>query len=95
MTKSIAYPDADLSCGLSTTDFLICGDQQSIDRVKDALHAQQEIVPYLRQQIPRNIEAAARKLAHEMDYPWEYMTPDGHENMRKIVRAVIEASCRD
>lgn len=51
--KLIAYPDADLSCGLSTSGILICGNKESISKVQDALHAQHEVVPWLRTEIER------------------------------------------
>ena len=51
--KPIAYPDADLSCGLSTSGILICGNKESIRKVQDALHAQQAVVPWLRTEIER------------------------------------------
>lgn len=41
-----------------------------------------------------DIEAAAKKLAECMDYPWEYMPEQGRENMRKNARAVIEAGLK-
>lgn len=51
--KPIVYPDADLSCGLSTRGILICGDKESIRKVRDALHAQQDVVPWMRAEIER------------------------------------------
>lgn len=39
-----------------------------------------------------NIEAAARKLAECMDYPWEYMPAHGRDSMRHHAQAVIDAA---
>jgi len=50
-TKAIAYPDADLSCGLSTDGILICGDERSINRVRNALHAEKGTIPALRAEL--------------------------------------------
>jgi hypothetical protein len=38
------------------------------------------------------IEAAAKKLAECMEYPWEYMPEPGRKNMRKHAQAVLEAA---
>ncbi|WP_440090105.1 hypothetical protein [Pseudomonas fragariae (ex Marin et al. 2024)] len=38
-----------------------------------------------------DIDAAARKLAECMDYPWEYMPEQGRASMREHAKAVIEA----
>jgi hypothetical protein len=38
---------------------------------------------------PKQIDAAASKLAECMDYPWSYMTEQGRAEMRKHVQTVI------
>lgn len=38
------------------------------------------------------IDAAAKKLAECMEYPWEFMPEPGRENMRKHAQAVIAAA---
>lgn len=42
-----------------------------------------------------NIDAAARKLAECMDYPWVEMPEKGKAAMREHARAVIEAANKD
>lgn len=41
---------------------------------------------------PEQVDAAAKKLAECMDYPWEHMTHDGRVAMHKHAKAVIEAA---
>lgn len=43
------------------------------------------------------IEAAAKRLAACMDYPWEFMPEKGRENMRQHARAIVgpAAAARD
>ena len=55
----IAYPDADLSNGLSTDGMLICGDAKSIGKVHQALHAQTAVVPALREELMETRAALA------------------------------------
>ena len=38
------------------------------------------------------IDAAAKKLAECMEYPWEFMPEPGRKNMRKHAQDVIEAA---
>lgn len=38
------------------------------------------------------IEKAAQKLADCMDYPWEFMSEQGRENMRNHVKDILEAA---
>lgn len=42
-----------------------------------------------------NLDAAAKKLAECMDYPWEVMPEKGKASMREHARAVIEAANKD
>ena len=42
--------------------------------------------------IHQQIEAAAKKLAECMDYPWEHMPEQGRANMRKQALSIIEAA---
>lgn len=51
MDRLIAYPDADLSCGLSCDGVLICGSHDSIKRVYDWLHMATAVVPTLRAEL--------------------------------------------
>lgn len=44
---------------------------------------------------PLNIEAAARKLAECMDYPWDYMPKQGRDAMRGHAQAVIAAAMQE
>lgn len=39
-----------------------------------------------------NLEAAARTLAENMDYPWEHMPPQGREAMLLNAKRVIDAA---
>lgn len=39
-----------------------------------------------------NLEAAAKKLAACMDYPWEHMPEQGRASMREHAKAVIDAA---
>lgn len=39
-----------------------------------------------------NIEAAAKKLAERMDYPWEYMPAEGRQNMYKHAETIVKAA---
>lgn len=39
-----------------------------------------------------DIEAAAKKLAERMDYPWQHMPEQGRESMREHVLSIIEAA---
>lgn len=41
-----------------------------------------------------DVEAAARMLAQRMDYPWDYMTDAGRQEMRKIATDVCCAALR-
>ena len=41
---------------------------------------------------PEQINAAAKKLAECLDYPWDYMTYPGQAEMRRHAQAVIEAA---
>jgi len=38
------------------------------------------------------IEAAAKMLSKCLDYPWEFMTSQGHDSMRDYARATINAA---
>lgn len=68
--KNIAYPDADLSCGLSTDGILICGDKDSILKVQAALHDQMETVPVLRKYV-LDLTSKIEKLEKRVsDYGW-------------------------
>jgi len=40
---------------------------------------------------PKQINAAAKMLAHCMDYPWRGMTEKAKERMREHAKAIIEA----
>lgn len=40
----------------------------------------------------RAIDAAARKIAECMDYPWEHMPEKGRSNMREHAKAVLDAA---
>lgn len=42
--------------------------------------------------IHQQIDAAAKKLAECMDYPWEHMPEQGRANMRKHAVSIIEAA---
>ena len=48
-----------------------------------------------RRNAPIDIEAAAKKLAACMDYPWEYMPEQGRASMREHAKAIIEAASHD
>lgn len=39
-----------------------------------------------------DLDAAARKLADRMDYPWEHMPEAGRNSMRAHAKAVIDAA---
>lgn len=39
-----------------------------------------------------NIEVAAKKLAEIMDYPWEYMPPEGQQTMIRNAEAILSAA---
>jgi hypothetical protein len=41
---------------------------------------------------PEKINSAARVLAECMGYPWEYMNHEGHENLRKNARKIIDSA---
>lgn len=55
---------------------------------KAATQAQAGAVPLTKEQI----EAAAKKLAERMEYPWEFMPEPGRKNMRKHAQDVIGAA---
>ena len=70
MTKVIAYPDADLSSGLSTESVLICGDRESILKVKSALHDQQ-LIPEFRKLIADQQKQIEKLQKQVSDDGWE------------------------
>lgn len=39
-----------------------------------------------------DIEAAAKKLAECMDYPWGYMPEEGKRNMHKHAESIVKAA---
>ncbi|AEC22244.1 hypothetical protein PT7_P008 (plasmid) [Pusillimonas sp. T7-7] len=41
---------------------------------------------------PNRINAAAKALSRHMDYPWEFMTVEGRDNMRKAAMITINAA---
>lgn len=41
---------------------------------------------------PNRINAAAKALSRHMDYPWEFMTIEGRDNMRKAAMITINAA---
>jgi hypothetical protein len=69
-TTAIAYPDADLSCGLSTDGILICGDEKSINRVRNALHAESGTVPALRAELLEARAALSSSTVQQVGAEW-------------------------
>lgn len=57
-------------------------------RTPQPTQAQVGAVPLTKEQI----EAAAKKLAERMEYPWEFMPEPGRKNMRKHAQDVIGAA---
>lgn len=49
--KPVAYPDADLSCGLSYDGMLVCGSPDAIRRVRNWLHMTTDVVPTIRAEL--------------------------------------------
>lgn len=79
--KLNALPESDLSMHL---EVLAAWNR----RTPQPTQAQAGAVPLTDGQI----DAAAKKLAECMEYPWEFMPEPGRKNMRKHAQDVIEAA---
>lgn len=80
-------------------------DAGEVDRLNTVIEQQKSLIASLRaelrdsygidaavQEEHLDLEAAAKKLAACMDYPWEHMTEQGRASMREHATAVIDAA---
>lgn len=81
------------------------GDAAVIDRLNTVVEQQKNLIASLRSELRESysidaavqeehldLEAAAKKLAACMDYPWEHMPEQGRASMREHAKAVIDAA---
>lgn len=79
-----AYPFESQGGGLR-----MCSDWHELRRCFE--HLADYVSAHPAQGVP-DIEAAAKKLAECMDYPWEHMPEKGRANMRKHAASVLTAA---
>jgi hypothetical protein len=95
-SKSVVYPDADLSAGLSTDGVLICGSAGSIKRVSAWLHSHTAVVPSLRAMLEDALAQQAPAVAAEPDWAalsyatneWADMASNGLQWLRNVVDGI-------
>lgn len=73
--EPIAYPDEDLSAGLSTNGVVVCGSPESIKQVQQWLHSHTAVAPCLRAEIT-DARAELKRAAHPAEQP---TSEDGYE----------------
>lgn len=81
-----------------TTDTVLTDEQitelyvrQGTDFVHYARAIEQAVLQSLTGDADR-IDAAAKMLSKCLDYPWDFMTSQGHDSMRDYARATINAA---
>jgi hypothetical protein len=91
----VEYTDEQLAAGVDQLKTVIAAlgpdgasDESICGVVYDAMvHAAPQV-----EGVPQDIEAAAKKLAECMDYPWEYMPEQGRQAMRENAKSVLRAA---
>jgi hypothetical protein len=82
-------------------------DAGEVDRLSTVIEQQKSLIASLRAELRESygidaavqeehldLEAAAKKLAACMDYPWEHMPEQGRASMREHAKAVIDAAIK-
>lgn len=95
----------DVGCGGYVELSALQRSHDDVDRLNTAIEQQKSLIASLRsdlrdsysidaavQEEHLDLEAAAKKLAACMDYPWEHMPEQGRASMREHATAVIGAA---
>lgn len=105
--KSVQFDKPPESCfeAHEVTPLFTRSDAAEIDRLSTVVEQQKSLIASLRAELRESysidaavqeehldLEAAAKKLAACMDYPWEHMPEQGRASMREHATAVIGAA---
>lgn len=104
LTKEECGTSFDICCKVETPLFTR-SDAAVIDRLNTVVEQQKSLIASLRaelrdsysidaavQEEHLDLEAAAKKLAACMDYPWEHMPEQGRASMREHAKAIVSAA---
>lgn len=104
LTKEECGTAFDVCCKVETPLFTR-SDAGEVERLSAIVEQQKSLIASLRAELRESygidaavqeehldLDAAAKKLAACMDYPWEHMPEQGRDSMRAHAKAVIEAA---